>query len=124
MPHCRRAHCCAAAPAPPLATNPLLTAGAFPLWDQIKPANIKPAVQQVLAEEGAAFTLLEQDLVRAGRNVTFDRIFKPYTQMELRIDAVTGQIDHLSVSQQQLVVTAIRACTRTWLNHPRAAAAG
>lgn len=81
--------------------NPLLVSNLrFPLWDQIKPEHIEPAIQQVLAEESASFSLLEQDLTRALKvnNVTFSKVFRPLTQIQLRLDSVTGQVGLLSVS--------------------------
>eukprot|EP00879_Flechtneria_rotunda_P006967 GHRR01007314.1.p1 GENE.GHRR01007314.1~~GHRR01007314.1.p1 ORF type:complete len:740 (+),score=194.22 GHRR01007314.1:275-2494(+) len=76
--------------------NPLLYSGAFPRWSDIKPSHVQPAVQQLIAEELASVELLEQDLARMSANITFDRLFKPLTQLRLRLDAVFGQIDHLS----------------------------
>jgi hypothetical protein len=54
-------------------------------------------VQQVLEEEGASLDLLEADLTRAGGNVTYERIFRPYTQIRYRLDVTYGMIDHLQV---------------------------
>eukprot|EP00775_Hariotina_reticulata_P010343 gene10343-10500_t len=68
----------------------------FPQWGNIKPEHVAPAVKQLLSEEGATLDLLEQDLKRAGKNVSFSRMFLPYTQIRLRVDGVLGQIDHLS----------------------------
>jgi oligopeptidase A len=70
----------------------------FPLWDQIKPEHVKPAVNQLIAEESASLDLLEQDLSRAlaAGNVTYNTLFGPFTQIRLRLDSVYGQIDHLS----------------------------
>jgi Zn-dependent oligopeptidase len=79
-------------------SNPLMTGDQFPQWGNIKPEHVTQAVKQLLSEEGAALDLLEQDLKRAGKNVTFNRIFLPYTQIQLRMDGVLGQISHLSVS--------------------------
>lgn len=84
--------------------NPLLVPNLqFPLWDQIKPEHVKPAVNQLIAEESASLDLLEQDLSRAlaAGNVTYNTLFGPFTQIRLRLDSVYGQIDHLSVSGQQ-----------------------
>jgi oligopeptidase A len=79
--------------------NPLLVSGLqFPLWDQIKPKHVRPAVKQLIAEEMASLELLEQDLSRAlaAGNITFTKLFGPFTQIRLRLDSVYGQIDHLS----------------------------
>lgn len=94
-----------------LSVNPLLVSGLqFPLWDQIKPEHVAPAVKQLIAEETASLQLLEQDLSRAlaAGEVTFNKLFGPFTQIRLRLDSVYGQIDHLSVS-----VAEVTACLGT-----------
>lgn len=98
--------CCAAAAGAGNAVgrgtfNPLLVPNLqFPLWDKIRPEHVKPAVKQLIAEETASLELLEQDLTRAlaAGNVTFNEVFRSFTQIRLRLDSVYGQFDHLSVS--------------------------
>lgn len=94
---CRALHACGASAAAASAPNPLLTTDVFPHWDQIKPEHVAPAVKQLLEEETASLELLEKDLQAAGANVSFERVFKPFSQMRLRMDFVYGQIDHLAV---------------------------
>lgn len=86
------------------ASNPLFESGPFPKWDKIKAEHVQPAVSQLIAEESASLDLLEQDLAKALKDgtLTFDRAFLPFTQMRLRLDSVYGQIDHLSVSIEQV----------------------
>lgn len=72
----------------------------FPQWDKISPQNVGPAVKQVLEEEGAALDLLEADLRAAGKDVTYERIFRPYAQIRYRLDTTYGLMDNLQVSEQ------------------------
>lgn len=83
---------------PLLAPNWQLKLGQLPLWDKIKPEHIQPAVATLIEEESASLDFLEQDLLAGNGAVSFDRIFKPLTQIQLRTDFVSGQFSHLSVS--------------------------
>uniref|UniRef100_A0A383WQC2 oligopeptidase A n=1 Tax=Tetradesmus obliquus TaxID=3088 RepID=A0A383WQC2_TETOB len=81
---------------PLLAPNWQLKLGQLPLWDNINPENIQPAVATLIEEETASLYFLEQDLLAGTGAVSFDRIFKPLTQIQLRTDFVSGQFSHLS----------------------------
>jgi hypothetical protein len=83
---------------PLLAPNWMLKLGQLPLWDKIQPEHIQPAVATLIEEETASLEFLEQDLLAGYGAVSFDRIFKPLTQIQLRTDFVSGQFSHLSVS--------------------------
>lgn len=88
----------AAKPSISTSSNPLVPNGLFPQWDKIKPESIEPAVKQVLQEEGAALDLLEADLEAAGKDITYERIYRPYAQIRYRLDSTYGLLDHLEVS--------------------------
>jgi hypothetical protein len=83
---------------PLLAPNWQLKLGQLPLWDKIQPQHIQPAVETLIEEETASLELLEQDLLAGNGAISFDQIFKPLTQIQLRTDFVSGQFSHLSVS--------------------------
>lgn len=87
----------AAKPSVSDSSNPLVPNALFPQWDKIKAADVQPAVAQVLREESAALDLLEADLKAAGKDVTYERIFRPYAQIRYRLDATYGLMDHLQV---------------------------
>lgn len=78
-------------------SNPLLPNALFVPWDKITPEHVQPAVKQVLEEEGAALDLLEADLEAAGKDVTYERVFRPYAQIRYRLDATYGAMDNLQV---------------------------
>jgi hypothetical protein len=77
--------------------NPLLTTGPFTQYDRIKAEHVVPAVTQLLEEEGAALSLLEGDLTAAGKDMSYERVFRPYTQIRYRLDGLLGVVDHLQV---------------------------
>lgn len=87
----------AAKPSVSTSSNPLLPNALFPDWSKISPSHVAPAVKQLLLEEGAAFDLLEADLRAAGKDVTYERIFRPYAQIRYRLDLTSGLMDHLQV---------------------------
>jgi oligopeptidase A len=66
----------------------------------VRPEHVLPAVRAVLNEEGASLELLEQDLERAlvggSGNLSYSRVFQPYTQIRLRLDSVFTLIEHLA----------------------------
>lgn len=83
------------------AANPLLQGrGVLPSWSLVRPEHVLPATRTVIAEEGASLALLEQDLERAlagdGSGLSYDRIFRPYTQIRLRLDSVFTLVEHLT----------------------------
>lgn len=88
-------------PAISSSSNPLLPNALFPQWDKISAADVGPAIKQVLEEEGAALDLLEGDLQAAGKDVTYERVFRPYSQIRYRLDSTFGLIDNLQVTAQQ-----------------------
>lgn len=88
-------------PAVSSSNNPLLPNALFPQWDKISAVNVGPAIKQIFEEEGAALDLLEADLEAAGKDVTYDRVFRPYSQIRYRLDSTLGLIDNLQVSTQQ-----------------------
>jgi Zn-dependent oligopeptidase len=81
-------------------SNPLIPNALFPQWDKISSQNVGPAVKQVLEEEGAALDLLEADLRAAGKDVTYERIFRPYAQIRYRLDTTYGLMDNLQVCDE------------------------
>jgi Zn-dependent oligopeptidase len=83
---------------PLLASNWRLKLGQLPLWDKIQPQHIQPAVETLIEQETASLEFLEQDLLAGSGQLSFDRVFKPLTQIQLRTDFVSGQFSHLSVS--------------------------
>jgi Zn-dependent oligopeptidase len=88
----------AASDNPLLAPNWKLKLGQLPLWDKIQPQHIQPAVDTLIEQETASLEFLEQDLLAGSSQLSFDRVFKPLTQIQLRTDFVSGQFSHLSVS--------------------------
>jgi hypothetical protein len=62
---------------------------------------VGPAIKQLLEEEGAALDLLEADLQAAGKDVEYERVFRPYGQIRYRLDGTFGLIDNLQVRVQQ-----------------------
>jgi hypothetical protein len=85
---------------PLLAPNWKLKLGQLPLWDKIQPQHIQPAVEMLIEQETASLEFLEQDLLAGSDQLSFDRVFQPLTQIQLRADFVSGQFSHLSVSCQ------------------------
>lgn len=76
-------------------SNPLIPNALFPQWDKISAKDVGPATKQVLEEEGAALDLLEADLRAAGKDVTYERIFRPNAQIRYRLDTTYGLSDNL-----------------------------
>lgn len=101
-------------PAISSSSNPLLPNALFPQWAKISAANVGPAIKQVLEEEGAALDLLEADLQAAGKDVTYERVYRPYSQIRYRLDNTFGLIDNLQVSAQQQEEGRRTACLSSW----------
>lgn len=62
-------------------------------------------MKQLLQEEGAALDLMEADLEAAGKDVTYDRIFRPMGQIRYRLDMTYGLMDHLQVRAQPVSIS-------------------
>jgi hypothetical protein len=86
-------------PKPTVSTssNPLLPNALFAEYDKIKAQHVIPAFKQVMQEEGAALDLLEADLEAAGKDVTYERLFRPYAQIRYRLDITSGLVSNLQV---------------------------
>jgi oligopeptidase A len=70
--------------------NPLLQGQGLPLFEQIQPAHVVPAMTQLLAESEERLTHLETQVVS-----TWDGLVKPLEQLEERISWSWGVVSHL-----------------------------
>ena len=75
---------------PNLKSNPLLITRGLPLFDQILPEHVVPAMQHVLAQAENEVAQLE-----ATSQPTWDGLLKPMEQMDLPFEYAWGPIGHL-----------------------------
>merc|ERR1711988_1567387 len=75
-----------------VAANPLLskTPTGFPLWSSITPADVKPAMQHLLADMDTRLTELEKTV-----EPTWDGLVVPYERLGDDLERAWGQISHL-----------------------------
>ena len=78
----------------PCGPNPLLSRNAtgFPLWDQIRPEHVKPAMEKLLAEVECRLADLEKTVID---NPTWEGLIEPYERLSDDLERAWGQVSHL-----------------------------
>lgn len=87
--------------------NPLLQNSALPLFSQIKPEHVEPAIDQLLAE---ARTAVEQHL-QATTDYTWENLVEPIEDAEDRLSKAWSPVSHMnSVVNSDALREAYNAC--------------
>jgi len=87
--------------------NPLLSDATLPLFSQIKPEHIVPAIDQLLAE---ARSVVEQQL-KTKKNYSWDKLVEPIANSEDRLNKAWSPVSHLnSVVNSDELREAYNAC--------------
>lgn len=87
--------------------NPLLQTSALPLFSQIKPEHIEPAIDQLLAE---ARSVVEQHL-QAATEYTWENLIEPIENAEDRLSKAWSPVSHMnSVVNSDALRDAYNAC--------------
>ncbi|MGZ8226026.1 MAG: oligopeptidase A [Methylococcaceae bacterium] len=87
--------------------NPLLTNASLPLFSQIKPEHIEPAIDQLLAE---VRTVVKQQL-EATQNYTWENLIDPLENAENKLNKAWSPVNHLnSVCNNDELRNAYNAC--------------
>ncbi|MDD2723343.1 MAG: oligopeptidase A [Methylovulum sp.] len=87
--------------------NPLLTDSLLPLFSEIKPEHVEPAIDQLLAE---ARTVVEACL-QSKQNFTWDKLVAPIADAEDRLNKAWSPVSHLnSVCNNEELRAAYNAC--------------
>lgn len=87
--------------------NPLLDTEALPRFSAIRPEHIKPALEQVLAENRAAIARL----VGQGPPRTWENFIRPLEDLHDRLEKVWGPVSHLhAVADSEALREAYNAC--------------
>ncbi len=87
--------------------NPLLQTSALPLFSQIKPEHIEPAIDQLLAE---ARSVVEQHL-QAAAEYTWENLIEPIENAEDRLSKAWSPVSHMnSVVNSDALRDAYNAC--------------
>jgi oligopeptidase A len=87
--------------------NPLLTPTVLPLFSQIKPEHIEPAISQLLAE---VLTIVDQQL-KATHHYTWKNLLEPLEEAEDRLNKAWSPVSHLnSVLNSDELREAYNAC--------------
>ncbi len=87
--------------------NPLLTPTVLPLFSQIKPEHIEPAISQLLAE---VLTIVDQQL-KATHHYTWKNLLEPIEEAEDRLNKAWSPVSHLnSVLNSDELREAYNAC--------------
>ena len=87
--------------------NPLLTPTVLPLFSQIKPEHIEPAISQLLAEARA---VVDQQL-QANSHYTWNNLVEPLEEAEDRLNKAWSPVSHLnSVLNSDELREAYNAC--------------
>jgi oligopeptidase A len=73
-------------------SNPLLNNTPLPLFSQIKPEHVEPAIDHLLAE---ARSVVEQSL-QANKNYTWENLIEPIENSEDRLNKAWSPISHLN----------------------------
>ncbi|MEY3760799.1 MAG: hypothetical protein RIR39_2290, partial [Pseudomonadota bacterium] len=88
-------------------TNPLLSDATLPLFSQIKPEHIEPAITQLLDE---ARTVVEQHLL-ATTDYTWENLIEPLENAEDRLNKAWSPVSHInSVVNTDELREAYNAC--------------
>jgi oligopeptidase A len=90
-----------------MAANPLLESSSHPLFAQIRPEHVEPAVDAVLAANRKAIAgLLDGDEAR-----TWDTFVEPLVELDEHLDSVWAPVRHLNaVANSPALRTAYNAC--------------
>lgn len=87
--------------------NPLLQTSALPLFSQIKPEHVEPAIDQLLAE---ARSVVEQHL-QATSEYTWENLVEPIADAEDRLNKAWSPVSHMnSVVNSDALRDAYNAC--------------
>lgn len=87
--------------------NPLLQTSALPLFSQIKPEHVEPAIDQLLAE---ARSIVEQHL-QATSEYTWENLVEPIADAEDRLNKAWSPVSHMnSVVNSDALRDAYNAC--------------
>ena len=87
--------------------NPLLTPTVLPLFSQIKPEHIEPAISQLLAE---VLAIVDQQL-KATHHYTWKNLLEPIEEAEDRLNKAWSPVSHLnSVLNSDELREAYNAC--------------
>lgn len=87
--------------------NPLLSNAALPLFSQIKPEHVEPAIDQLLAE---AHSVVEQQL-QTKKNYTWEKLIEPLEEADNRLNKAWSPVSHLnSVLNSDELRTAYNDC--------------
>ncbi|WP_020159133.1 oligopeptidase A [Methylobacter marinus] len=87
--------------------NPLLQNSALPLFSQIKPEHVEPAIDQLLAD---ARTIVEQHL-QAATEYTWENLVEPIEDAEDRLSKAWSPVSHMnSVVNSDALREAYNAC--------------
>jgi oligopeptidase A len=88
-------------------TNPLLAESGLPRFSEIRPEHVKPAVDQVLADNRAAI----EAITRNGGPYTWEGLVAPLEQLEDRLEQVWSPVSHLNaVMNSEPLREAYNAC--------------
>jgi len=88
-------------------TNPLLAESDLPRFSDIRPEHVKPAIEQVLADNRAAIAELTTDPVPA----TWQGLVAPLERLEDRLEKVWSPVSHLNaVMNSEALREAYNAC--------------
>lgn len=88
-------------------SNPLLNNTLLPLFSQIKPEHVEPAIDHLLAE---ARSVVQQSL-QANKNYTWENLIEPIENSEDRLNKAWSPISHLnSVMNNDELRKAYNAC--------------
>ena len=73
-------------------TNPILFRDSLPLFDQIKPSHISPAIESILKEANS----LIHSLKGMGGSISWENFVEPIEMVSEKISRAWGQIEHLN----------------------------
>jgi len=73
-------------------TNPILFRDSLPLFDQIKPSHISPAIERILKEANSLIHALKV----MGGSISWENFVEPIEMVSEKISRAWGQIEHLN----------------------------
>ena len=87
-------------------TNPLLsnTPSGFPLWAQITPEVVKPAMERLLSEMESKLLHLEKTVTP-----TWEGLVEPYERLGDDLERAWGQVSHLKSVKDTEVTSALNS---------------
>jgi oligopeptidase A len=87
--------------------NPLLAESSLPLFSQIKPEHVEPAIDQLLAEARAVV----EERLQASNNYTWENLIEPLENADNRLNKAWSPVSHLnSVVNTKEMLAAYNAC--------------